>query len=60
MITLPETKKYHLVYRNSRGECKSYNISNPIEQTTDDFTAYSYKHGIRKFKKSRVIKIVEQ
>jgi len=50
----PEPAKYRLQYRNSRGELKTYTISNPIEANIAAFTSYAFGRGIRTFKRDRI------
>jgi len=56
-LVLPNPAKYKMVYRDHKGRCKTYTISNPIEAKTDSFTAYAYGRGIRTFKKNRILKL---
>jgi hypothetical protein len=53
-ISYPAPAKYSLTYRTTRGEIKSYTISNPIEADANKFTAYAFGKGVRCFHKNRI------
>jgi len=54
---LPTPRKYHLVYRNKRGQQNEYTISNPIEFNENALTAYAFGRGIRSFIPMRIVSI---
>lgn len=54
-IVFPKPAKYTMTYKKSNGEVENYTISNPIEETGSDFTAYAFNRGVRTFKKAGVL-----
>lgn len=56
-LILPNPTKYEVTYKDSKNN-KSNRKLVVIDQTKDSITAYCYaKHGIRTFKKSRILAI---
>lgn len=53
-VVFPKAAKYKIVYTDTSGHTKDYLISNPIEETVNNFTTYAFKHGIRTFIKTQV------
>lgn len=58
-IKIPAPKKYLLTYRDRNGAVTNHVVSLPIEGNDEMFTAYSFKKGVRSFKKSGVLEMTE-
>lgn len=58
-LVFPKAAKYSIGYRSVDGYYDSYTISNPVEETEDSITAYTFGRGIRTFKKAGIQNIVK-
>jgi hypothetical protein len=55
ILLVPPAAKFELQYRKKDGSIKTYTVSNPIEIDEQKITTYSFKRGIRSFRKDQII-----